>query len=260
MGDSRPRSSDAGNCPLSKLRYRLIALGCAVLLAACAGGRPAPVKDHSSGVRQPTQRVVRLGDTLYSIAWEQGLDFQTLARWNRIDPPYLIKPGQRLRTVAPVSPVHPRNRPRNPAPKIAAPKPRPRSRPSPAPRPQRASRGWVWPTTGRIVAGFSPRAGRKGIDISGKYGQPVRSAAAGKVVYAGAGLRGYGKLIIVKHNETFLSAYAHNRKLLVKEGNRVTRGEKIAEMGRSGSNRVELHFEIRRRGSPVDPTRYLPSR
>ncbi len=256
MGGPRPRSGGAGNCPLSKLTYRIVALACVAVLAGCAGTRPVPVKDHSQGVLQPTHRVVRSGDTLYSIAWDVGLDFQTLARWNRIDPPYVIKPGQRLRIIPPAPASHVPDRPRYRAPKTATPK----SRPPPARRPRTTTRGWTWPTEGRVIAGFSPRAGRKGIDISGKYGQTIRSAAAGKVVYAGAGLRGYGQLIIVKHDETFLSAYAHNRKLLVKEGNQVTRGEKIAEMGRSGSNRVKLHFEIRRRGSPVDPTRYLPRR
>ncbi len=256
MGGPWPRSGGAGNCSLSKLTYRIVALSCVIVLAGCAGGRPVPVKDHSPGVTQPTHRVVRSGDTLYSIAWDVGLDFQTLARWNRIDPPYVIKPGQRLRTRPPVSPTKAPDPPRYRAPKTAAPKTRPR----PVRRPQSATRGWVWPTEGRIIASFSPRAGRKGIDISGKYGQAIRSAAAGKVVYAGTGLRGYGKLIIVKHDETFLSAYAHNRKLLVREGNQVTRGEQIAEMGSAGGNRVKLHFEIRRRGSPVDPTRYLPRR
>jgi lipoprotein NlpD len=238
------------------LTYQTVALVCVVVLAGCAGGQPVPVKDHSQGVTQPTYRVVRSGDTLYSIAWDIGLDYRTLARWNHIGPPYVIKPGQRLRTIPPVTPAQTPDQSRSRAAKTTAPK----TRRPPVRRSATKTRGWVWPTEGRIVAGFSPRAGRKGIDISGKYGQTIRSAAAGKVVYAGAGLRGYGKLIIVKHDETFLSAYAHNRKLLVKEGNRVTRGEKIAEMGRSGSNRVKLHFEIRRRGSPVDPTRYLPQR
>ncbi len=256
MGGPWPRSAGAGNSSLSKLTRRIVVLAGVVLLAGCAGGRLVPVKDHSQGVTQPTYRVVRSGDTLYSIAWDVGLDFQTVARWNRINPPYVIKPGQRLRIRPPVSPTKAPDRPRYQAPKTAAPK----TRPPPARRPPSTTRGWVWPTEGRISAGFSPRAGRKGIDISGKYGQTIRSAAAGKVVYAGTGLRGYGQLIIVKHDETFLSAYAHNRKLLVKEGSQVARGEKIAEMGSSGGNRVKLHFEIRKRGSPVDPTRYLPKR
>ena len=117
---------------------------------------------------------------------------------------------------------------------------------------------WVWPATGRIVSGFSETANLKGIDIAGKSGQPIVASAAGKVVYAGTGLRGYGKLIIVKHNSTFLSAYAHNKEIDVKEGQQVARGQKIAEMGDTDADQVKLHFEIRRLGKPVDPTRYLP--
>jgi lipoprotein NlpD len=117
---------------------------------------------------------------------------------------------------------------------------------------------WLWPTSGKIVTGFSDTANLKGIDIAGKAGQPIFASAAGKVVYAGTGLRGYGKLVIVKHNNTYLSAYAHNRDLLVKEGQQVTRGQKIAEMGNTDSDEVKLHFEIRKLGKPVDPLKYLP--
>jgi len=120
------------------------------------------------------------------------------------------------------------------------------------------SLGWVWPTAGKIVSGFSESANLKGIDIAGKAGQPVVASAAGKVVYAGTGLRGYGKLIIVKHNTTFLSAYAHNREIAVKEGQQVAKGQKIAEMGDSDADQVKLHFEIRRLGKPVDPVKFLP--
>ena len=118
--------------------------------------------------------------------------------------------------------------------------------------------GWVWPATGKIVAGFSESANLKGIDIAGKSGQPVVASAAGKVVYAGTGLRGYGKLIIVKHNNTFLSAYAHNKEIAVKEGQQVAKGQKIAEMGDTDADQVKLHFEIRRLGKPVDPAKLLP--
>ena len=118
--------------------------------------------------------------------------------------------------------------------------------------------GWIWPATGKIVAGFSESANLKGIDIAGKAGQPVVASAAGKVVYAGTGLRGYGKLIIVKHNSTFLSAYAHNREIAVKEGQQVAKGQKIAEMGDTDADQVKLHFEIRRLGKPVDPAKFLP--
>jgi len=117
---------------------------------------------------------------------------------------------------------------------------------------------WSWPARGRIVTGFSEVASMKGIDIAGTAGQGVAASAGGKVVYAGAGLRGYGKLIIIKHNGTFLSAYAHNRDIVVKEGQQVAKGQKIAEMGNTDADQVKLHFEIRRHGKPVDPLRYLP--
>ena len=117
---------------------------------------------------------------------------------------------------------------------------------------------WVWPAKGKIVAGFSETSSLKGIDIAGTAGQPVAASAAGKVVYSGTGLRGYGKLIIIKHNGTYLSAYAHNREILVKEGQQVTKGQKIAEMGNTDAEQVMLHFEIRRQGKPVDPLKYLP--
>lgn len=117
---------------------------------------------------------------------------------------------------------------------------------------------WSMPTQGKLIAGFSEADNRKGIDIAGKLGQPIFASAPGKVVYSGSGLRGYGKLLIIKHNKTYLSAYAHNDQLLVKEGDTVTRGQKIAEMGNSDSTQVELHFEVRRLGKPVDPANYLP--
>ncbi|MET0731629.1 MAG: peptidoglycan DD-metalloendopeptidase family protein [Casimicrobiaceae bacterium] len=117
---------------------------------------------------------------------------------------------------------------------------------------------WTWPVKGKVVGGFSESANLKGIDIAGNAGQPVLASAPGRVVYAGSGLRGYGKLIIIKHNKTYLSAYAHNREILVKEGDQVTRGQKIAEMGNTDTDQVKLHFEIRRMGKPMDPARYLP--
>jgi lipoprotein NlpD len=117
---------------------------------------------------------------------------------------------------------------------------------------------WAWPAKGKIVTNFSETSNLKGIDIAGTAGEPVRASAAGRVVYAGNGLRGYGKLIIIKHNNTYLSAYAHNRDILVKEGQQVTRGQKIAEMGNTDADQVKLHFEIRRHGKPMDPTKFLP--
>jgi lipoprotein NlpD len=146
----------------------------------------------------------------------------------------------------------------------AAPSPAPAKAEAPAPRPGVNDAGdddridWVWPAKGKVVGTFSETANLKGIDIAGTAGQPVLASAAGTVVYAGTGLRGYGKLIIVKHNKTYLSAYAHNRDILVKEGEKVTKGQKIAEMGNTDASEVKLHFEIRRQGKPMDPARYLP--
>jgi lipoprotein NlpD len=152
-----------------------------------------------------------------------------------------------------------------PAPTLAAPAPS-ATVVTPAPRPDSGRvpeidddrLGWIWPATGKVIAGFSESANLKGIDIAGKSGQPIVASAAGKVVYAGTGLRGYGKLIIVKHNNTFLSAYAHNKEIDVKEGQQVTKGQKIAEMGDTDADQVMLHFEIRRLGKPVDPAKLLP--
>lgn len=119
---------------------------------------------------------------------------------------------------------------------------------------------WAWPVQGKVLAGFNETNGSKGVDIAGTLGQPVLAAAAGKVVYSGSGLRGYGKLIIVKHNKTYLSAYAHNSQLLVKEGQEVAKGQKIAEMGNTDTDKTKLHFEIRKLGKPVDPSRHLPEK
>ena len=136
---------------------------------------------------------------------------------------------------------------------------KPETRAAPAPDTAEDDKlDWAWPVKGKVVGGFSESSNLKGIDIAGTSGQPVLASAAGRVVYAGSGLRGYGKLIIIKHNKTYLSAYAHNRELLVKEGDQVTKGQKIAEMGNTDADQVKLHFEIRRMGKPMDPARYLP--
>jgi lipoprotein NlpD len=145
-----------------------------------------------------------------------------------------------------------------PAPSVSAATPAPRPDSGRVPEIDDNSLGWIWPASGKVVAGFSESANLKGIDIAGKPGQPIVASAAGRVVYAGTGLRGYGKLIIVKHNNTFLSAYAHNREIDVKEGQQVAKGQKIAEMGDTDADQVMLHFEIRRLGKPVDPAKLLP--
>jgi lipoprotein NlpD len=157
--------------------------------------------------------------------------------------------------VAP-SAVAPPPPPPEPAPPVVVARADPKPAPEPADGDEKVD--WSWPARGRVVTEFSEAASLKGIDIAGTSGQPVAASAGGKVVYAGAGLRGYGKLIIVKHNGTYLSAYAHNKEIVVKEGQQVAKGQKIAEMGNTDADQVKLHFEIRRHGKPVDPLRYLP--
>jgi lipoprotein NlpD len=147
-------------------------------------------------------------------------------------------------------------RPETPAP--ARPEKAPEARSEPVPEPDAVS--WAWPASGRVLTPFSDSANLKGVGIGGRLGQPVYASAPGKVVYSGSGLRGYGKLIIIKHNATYLSVYAHNSEVLVKEGQSVSKGQKIAEMGNTDSDQVKLHFEIRRFGKPVDPMKLLPER
>ena len=232
---------------------------------------------------------VKKGETLYSISWRYGEDYRQLARWNGIQPPYIIHEGQRLRLTPPekaspgsrgVGPVaqqarqQPERQPsasrpsRTVTPSTAkVPPARKPAVQTPRPSPEQGIPNrkltWTWPANGKIVRTFSTRgSGKKGIDIAGKAGAPVKAAAYGRVVYSGSGLQHYGNLIIIKHNARYLSAYAHNRKLLVAEGAVVEKGQKIAEMGRSGTgiDRVMLHFEIRADGKPVDPMSFLPAR
>nr|WP_040517137.1 peptidoglycan DD-metalloendopeptidase family protein [Gilvimarinus chinensis] len=257
-------------------------------VVACSSPPPAQVADR----QQPPSRKILIhtvapNETLYSISWRYGLDFRELARHNGIGPPYTIYASQQLRLDVDDASK------RKPPPAIAAREPAPQpARPStreaetvkrPAPtapvKPPRSENKtpsvsdnkpppkltgavtWQWPARGNVIAGFSSSSGlNKGIDISGKLGEPVVAAADGYVVYAGTGLRGYGKLVIVKHNETFLSAYAHNRALRVQEGESVKGGQQIAELGSSGTDKEKLHFEIRRDGKPVNPLTYLPKR
>lgn len=194
-------------------------------------------------------RVVAKGDTLYGIAAATGVRVQDLAAWNKLSPPYTLHPGQRLRLtsadrVAPSA---------GSTPKAG------RMPPVATDRFDRsASIAWSWPTKGELVARFSANGPNKGIDIGGAVGQTIRAAASGKVVYQGSGLRGYGRLIIIKHSADFLSAYAHCEAIYVKEGDVIKAGQKVADMGSTGTDRVKLHFEIRRRGTPVDPLEYLP--
>lgn len=269
----------------------LAVLGCVIIIAGCASYGSA---------RHPHSRyhLVRAGDTLYSIAWEAGRDYHQVAAWNGLSPPYLIRPGQRLRLFPPgasrlprisgdeyvvargdtlsaiaaaagvhyrelarwnrLSPpyvIHPGQRLRVTPPAAT------RARAAPAPAPgSGGALAWRWPAQGALIARFAPQDGSKGIAIGGDEGQPIEAAADGRVVYQGSGLRGYGQLIIIKHNADFLSAYAHCAKTFVQEGNTIRAGQKIAIMGSTGTNRVKLYFEIRRRGTPVDPLIHLPKK
>ena len=253
--------------------------------AAVQPARPAPVaaSPEAAPVNKPGYYTVRPGDTLVRIALESGQNWRDIVRWNGIDNPNVIEVGQVLRvSPPPAAPSAPGSaevaivRPVTPASATPVPPASSASEPravalapptAPAPAATKPADGpdddvpWAWPTSGAptVLAGFD-EARNKGLDIGGKAGDPVLASADGRVVYAGAGLRGYGNLIILKHNNTYLTAYAHNQALLVKEDQSVRKGQKIAEMGNSDADRVKLHFEIRRQGKPVDPARYLPAR
>ena len=270
-------------------KWGALALVTACALSGCANkARQAPVDERSSQlVRESAAKpmssaenvgktgyyTVKPGDTLIRIGMDNGQSWRDLVRWNNLDNPNLIETGQVLRVAPPeaaaVKPSGPTVATTSqPAPVAGAVAPvAPASAASAAvvakPAAPVASDNddavnFQWPTRGNVIAGFD-ESKNKGLDIAGKAGDPVLAAADGRVVYAGAGLRGYGNLIILKHNNTYLTAYAHNQTLLVKEDQAIKRGQKIAEMGNSDADQVKLHFEIRRQGKPVDPAKYLPA-
>jgi lipoprotein NlpD len=237
---------------------------------------------------KPGYYAVKPGDTLLRIGLDHGQSAKDISRWNNLENPNRIEVGQILRIeppipTAPIAPVPVPTAPVASAPMSASSgvvtKPvtvatanpvvtpiAPIGVPDKPPTASSSSNGaaddevnWMWPANGTVLAGFD-EVKNKGLDIGGKAGEPVLAAADGRVVYVGAGLRGYGNLIILKHNNTYLTAYAHNQTLLIKEDQSVRRGQKIAEMGSSDADRVKLHFEVRRQGKPVDPAKYLPSR
>ena len=268
----------------------------ALLMAGCSSRSltHAPVEDRgamrppvsgigvdTAGVKQlpgfenagkPGYYTVKPGDTLIRIGLDSGQNYRDIARWNNLENMNLIEVGQVLRVAPPsndnplvvtrpvssgvanantgtVPPVQPASAARPPSSPATG----------PASQPAQDDIEFVWPAQGALIAGFD-EAKNKGFDIAGKTGDAVVASADGRVVYAGAGLRGYGNLIILKHNNTFLTAYAHNQTLLVKEDQNVKKGQKIAEMGNSDTDRVKLHFEVRRDGKPVDPAKYLPAK
>lgn len=331
--------------------WKLALLAAAAALAACSSvPNTAPVREHGPAARVAstpavaertpvpgarTEYVVKPGDTLYSIALENGVDYRDLSRWNKIDDPAKVSVGQTLRLTSPqeaaaapapgvevgvargTGPVE--SRPLDatstaqqgagdggvktspkalrlpyssgnlamlskeaqssgaqaaappPAAPATAPAPKPETKPEvtqqakaetkPAWQPSDPDAkgiGFIWPAHGQLLAGFSEQ-NNKGVDIGGRLGDPVYAAAPGRVMYTGTGIRGYGKLIVIKHENGFNSVYAHNKTILVKEGQTVTRGQRIAELGETDASKPALHFEIRKSGKPVDPLKYLPT-
>ena len=257
-----------------------------LVLAACTSSprTPAPVETRGSSPKVTAQPVapapetikvmpgaenagkpgyytVQRGDTLTRIALDHGHSWRDLASWNSLPNAHLIEVGQVLRVASPNATVEAGGVVVQPlgGSAEAATASKPAAAPTPAPSANDEGLGFAWPASGSVIGGFD-EAKNKGLDIGGKAGDPVLAAADGQVVYAGAGLRGYGNLIILKHNNTFLTAYAHNQALLIKEDQKVRKGQKIAEMGKTDADRVKLHFEIRRQGKPVDPAKYLPVR
>lgn len=270
----------------------VIGIALSVLLVGCSsspsGGVRVVDRNNNAAPQRPTvttgQYVVRRGDTLFSIAFRYGWDYKALAARNQIPEPYTIRPGQTIRfdgrlnsTSSTVAAAPGGVRPpvastttsttTSPSgsvkttviskPVTVVPPPANESTGPAGPSPK----GWTWPSNGVLIGKFSSNGSlNKGIDIAGDLGQPVLAASDGSVVYAGSGLRGYGELVIIKHSDTYVSAYGHNRRLLVREGQQVKAGQTIAEMGSTGTDRVKLHFEIRRQGKPVDPLQFLPRR
>lgn len=240
-----------------------------IVISGCSRYNYAPVRSYHRDIPYSQKYyTVRRGDTLYGIGVRSGHGYKALARWNHLHRPYFLQVGQRLKLFnssakagKAIGKVKKTRRQSQKKYKTHS-KTRNKSQKNPS-----LSYGnqkllkfhWQWPLKGKIVKTFS-QTNRKGIDIKGWLGQKVRAAAAGKVVYSGQGLVGYGNLIIIRHNGSFLSAYANNRRLLVREGQTVKKGQAIAEVGRLRGKVASLHFEIRNKGNPVNPLLYLPKK
>jgi len=238
--------------------------------AVDAAAQPVKQWPGFENAGKPGYYTVKPGDHLIRIGLENGQSYKDIARWSNIDNPDRIEVGQVLRIVPPsnegvvakpvvISKVSPVAMAPLPAGAASKPVPPPVAASSTPATGADEEPGFIWPNNGTVLASFD-EVKNKGVDIAGAAGDPVLAAADGRVVYAGAGLRGYGNLVILKHNNTYLTAYAHNQKLLIKEDQSVKKGQKIAEMGSTDSDQVKLHFEVRRQGKPVDPSKYLPAR
>jgi|GEM_PF-48361 len=241
--------------------------GAVASVVAPSAIKPLPGVENAG---KPGYYTVKPSDTVIRIGLDSGQNWRDIVRWNNLENPNLIEVGQVLRVAPPVGdnsqvvtrPVAPGNataasaavRPASAASGSSSP-----SAPASTAPAGEDEAAFIWPAQGQLIGGFDGEK-NKGIDISGKAGDPIWASADGRVVYAGAGLRGYGNLIILKHNNTYLTAYAHNQTLLVKEDQSVKKGQKIAEMGSSDADSVKLHFEVRRQGKPVDPAKYLPAK
>jgi lipoprotein NlpD len=209
-------------------------------------------RSNSGTKSRPESITVKKGDSLYLLSKRYNVSTRQLASINGLKSPYIIQPGQTLKLTAPKT---------YRAPATTSGKTATSSKTATASLPaDNRDINWQWPVQGKLITTFkSNKTGRKGIDIAGKEGKDIRAAAPGKVVYSGNGLISYGNLVIIKHNRTYLSAYAHNRKLLVKEGDSIKAGQKIAELGKTGADSPRLHFEIRKNGKPVNPLKFLPA-
>lgn len=263
---------------MPRISKHLLPILLLAILSGCSSVPTVPVTEAwRQTITDETNYTVQPGDTLYSIAWNYGLDYRRVAAMNGISTSYKITVGQKLKLVPPgggqPQPVVLSTEAPQQAPKVVkicpAPAPvAPTNQAQPAVAVNTptiagitnnaAGIVWTWPAHGKVVDNFTQSGLNKGIDILGANGSSVLAAAQGKVVYDGNGLRGYGNLIIIKHNDMFLSAYAHNQKILVQEGQMVKMGQVIALMGSTEAKQVELHFEIRKAGKPVDPMKYLP--
>jgi len=260
-----------------------------VFLTACSHHQPAPVEEQSNAtskrqLNKDGSYTIKSGDTLYAIAFNFDVDARNIADWNAIASPYIIYPGQKLQLKAPTSSgrnrsvsssakTTPLKSPKSTTAKAGSSAKKTATTPAKtaggstakatpsAAKTTTDPKSWQWPTKGRVLRGYvAGNPARNGLDIAGKEGQDIKASSAGQVVYSGNGLIGYGELIIIKHSENMLSAYAHNKVRLVKEGENVKSGQKIARMGRNTGDEQLLHFEIRVRGKPVNPLTYLPEK